>query len=145
MIDKNLYEGDVTSSSMVARPLKCKSCGSEDSEYYPRDFSPEGEVYAICKCGGEMKLDWGKMNFSFNFKGPGKYGTKKGQLHKRERTKRSERLAKTQWDNHQPLSINEGSTVQDPTPGGVYDPDSKFNRDKSKTPTKKEIKKRDFS
>ena len=55
-------------------------------------------------------------------KGPGFHSTKIGQKRKREMTKRNERLAKTQWDNHEPNALLKGLVPRNPTPGGPYDP-----------------------
>ena len=88
---------------------------------------------AICTCGHEMFTDFSKFRVGISARGPGFHSTKFGMRRKAEMVKRSERLAKTQWDNHQPIASGEGMRARNYTKDGPLDPNSKrFGKKKSK-------------
>jgi hypothetical protein len=98
---------------------------------------PEEEKnQALCpKCGNFLVLYWGD-HFSFSFKmGPrGFHETKCGQRRKRDMEWRNKTLAHTQWENVAPLAVQNPAKVRNPTPGGPFDPNSRFNKGKKKPP-----------
>ena len=127
MAKKNLYPVGDGDGGRKQTPVICDDCEFQETLATIRD-TPEKKHLAICECGGKMFFDWGQMGFNFKMSGPGYHSTKQGQKMKRERIKRSEKLAKTQWDNHAPVPLPEGVTPKNPTKGGPYDPNSKFNK-----------------
>jgi hypothetical protein len=91
------------------------------------------DILAVCpKCKGGMERDWSQFSFSVAARGPGFHETKIGQRRKRDMIRRNEKLAKTQWDNVEPMKLSEGATARNPTEGGVYDPKGPFAKKKAK-------------
>jgi hypothetical protein len=91
------------------------------------------DVIGTCPdCGGILQKDFSRHSWGIDSRGPGFHGTKIGDRIKRDRIKRSEKLAISQWDNHDPHNVVDPDRVVNPTKGGVFDPNSKFNRHKKK-------------
>jgi hypothetical protein len=115
----------------VQHPVECSNpeCGFFGSMAV--DFGQE--VTGTCpECGGELQKDFSRHSWSIAGRGAGYYGTKMGQRMKRDRIARSERLAKTQWEQHDPGNVVNPDRVLNPTLGSPFDPNSKFNRHKKK-------------
>jgi hypothetical protein len=83
-------------------------------------------------CGGVLQKDFLRHRWGLDSRGPGFHGTKIGDRIKRDRIKRSEKLAQTQWDQHDPGSVVDPDRVVNPTLNGPFHPDSKFNYHKKK-------------
>lgn len=83
-------------------------------------------------CKGALQKDFSRHMWGIDSRGAGFHGTKIGDRIKRDRIKRSEKLAKTQWENHDPGSVVDPDRVVNPTEGGVFDPNSKYNRHRKK-------------
>ena len=83
-------------------------------------------------CNNHMFCDNSTVNVTINAKGSGAHSGTIGDRKKRMMKERNEKLAKTQWDNHEPIKVNEGSTLRNPTEGGPYDPNGPFAKKKSK-------------
>lgn len=111
-------------------------CGHAATATFSEDESLSKEEIHTClcpKCGEFMVLYWGDFfTFSISMKGPGFSETKTGMRMKRDRLWRSETLAKTQWEKHQPQSVADPTRIRNPTPGGPLDPNSKFNKGRKK-------------
>lgn len=92
------------------------------------------EVEGTCPdCGGLLVKDFSRHMWGIAGRGPGYYGTKMGQRMKRDRIKRSEKLAQTQWEQHDyTTAVQNPDRVINGTEGGPYDPSSRFNRHKKK-------------
>jgi hypothetical protein len=85
------------------------------------------------QCGGILQKDFSRHMWGIDSRGPGFHGTKIGDRIKRDRIKRSEKLAKTQWENHDATKfVQNPERIVNPTEGGVFDPNSKFNKHKKK-------------
>lgn len=84
------------------------------------------------KCKSELRKDFSQHMWGIDSRGAGFHGTKIGQKIKRDRIARSEKLAKTQWENHDAGTVVDPDRVVNPTQGGVFDPNSRFNRHKKK-------------
>jgi hypothetical protein len=124
----------------------CKKdgCGKQETILIHKEPLPKGPqvfdskketedpVLALCTCGGNMFLDWSKMRFGISARGPGFHGTKFGARRKKDMIARSEKLAKSQWFNHEPIKTGEGMKARNPTPGGPLDPNSRFAKKKTK-------------
>jgi hypothetical protein len=97
-------------------------------------LDPKERCTSICpKCKEFLVLYWGQyMIFGIKMRGPGLHETKQGQKLKRDRLWRSKVLSEKQWENVQPVSINNPEKIRNPTPGGPLDPNSKFNKGKKK-------------
>jgi len=80
------------------------------------------------ECGGELRKDFSRHMWGIDSRGPGFHSTKIGDRIKRDRIARSEKLAQTQWDNHDPGNVVNPDRVLNPTKGGPFDPNSKFNK-----------------
>jgi len=105
--------------------LKCGQCDFHQDFY----LEPGEEGNESCpNCRGSLQIDWATLRFGLSARGPGVSSTKIGRRKAKALEERSSRLAKTQWDNFAPAPVPEGTRVRNPTPGGPYDPNSKFNR-----------------
>jgi len=114
----------------VQHPVECTKCS------FFGDMGVEfgKEVVGTCPaCGSELQKDFSRHSWGIDSRGPGFHGTKIGQRIKKDRIARSEKLAKTQWDQHDYKSaVQNPDRVINGTEGGPYDPNSKFNRHKKK-------------
>lgn len=91
------------------------------------------DVEGICpECSGVLQKDFSRHRWGLDSRGPGFHGTKMGDKIKRDRIKRSEKLAVSQWEQHDPGNVVNPDRVLNPTKGGPFDPKSKFNRHKKK-------------
>jgi hypothetical protein len=113
----------------VQHPVECTKCG------FFGDMGVEfgKEIAGTCPvCGSDLQKDFSRHSWGIDSRGRGFHGTKIGDKIKRDRIARSERLAKTQWENHDPGNVVNPDRVLNPTPGSPFHPDSKFNRHKKK-------------
>jgi hypothetical protein len=107
-------------------PVRCEQCGLEADVAVLRNLEAS-RLTAVCPdCDGNMVWNISGCRFIGRSQGTGVSSTKYGMRRARELTARNEKLAKTQWDNHQPLSAVEGAIPRNPTPGGPYDPNGPF-------------------
>lgn len=84
------------------------------------------------RCSSAFNMDLQRHSWGIGSRGPGFHSTKFGQRRKKSLIARSEKLAQTQWDNQPPLSVVNPTRVVNPTPGGPFDPNSKFNKHQPK-------------
>lgn len=90
-------------------------------------------IEGICPdCGSPLRKDFSCHMWGIDSRGPGFHSTKIGDRIKRDRIKKSEKLAVSQWDNHDPGSVVNPDRVMNPTEGGVFDKNSKFNKHRKK-------------
>lgn len=83
-------------------------------------------------CGADMHCDRSTINITIQAKGAGAHDGTIGDRKKRMMRERSDRLAKKQWENVEPVKIPEGRKPRNPTPGGIYDPNGPFVKKKPK-------------
>jgi hypothetical protein len=115
----------------VQHPVECTSSGCDFWGDMNVEFGKS--ITGTCpKCGSELQKDFSRHMWGIDSRGRGFSETKIGQRIKKDRIARSERLAKTQWDNVNPGNVVNPDRVVNPTEGGVFDPNSKFNRHKKK-------------
>jgi hypothetical protein len=131
IVPSDLLDHPSDSPSNTYRPVKCSNLACE--------FLGEADVKfgqpptGTCPdCGDPIGLDFSRMTWGIGSRGPGFHSTKFGQRRKHSMIARSEKLAKSQWDNHAPQGNINPHAVRNPTEGGVYDPNSKFNKHKKK-------------
>jgi predicted nucleic acid-binding Zn ribbon protein len=116
----------------VQHPVECVNpeCG------YIGDMGVEfgKDIEGTCPdCGGELRKDFSRHMWGIDSRGAGFHGTKIGDRIKRDRIKRSEKLAQTQWEQHDyRTAVQNPDRVLNGTEGGPYDPNSKFNRHRKK-------------
>ena len=96
---------------------RCEGCEHEFGEIQKFSDDP------LVKCPSCKK---NKLHKKFSLsaiamRGPGFSETKIGRKRKADMIRRSEKLAKSQWDNVEPVKVPEGRVVKNPTPGGPYD------------------------
>lgn len=136
---ENWFHTGTVAEGLVEKDLVCddsdEGCGSCFKALIPEpeEGHEKGHIFGTCPQCNKPKLVcyWGSyMQFGFKMKGPGFHSTKQGQRQKRERTRDIAKLRETQWENHEPTNVRDPSRVRNPTPGGVYDPNSKFNKGK---------------
>lgn len=94
----------------------------------PAYASPAGKCPA---CGQALRVDFSRHNWGIAARGPGYHSTAWGRRRKQDLIRRSEKMATKQWDNVDPGSVVNPERVVNPTSGGVYDPNSKFNKHKN--------------
>lgn len=113
----------------TTQPIKCRGCGLEATTQVKTYAAVDGLVLATCpECGGPMVWNFGGATFAFtSSKARDFSSTKQGMRRAHSLEKKSERLAKTQWDQH-PSSLPEGQHAVNPTPGGTLDPNGPFSK-----------------
>lgn len=125
---------DGTNTELICPNDNRGGCGERFSALI-KDDAPEEECPGTCPdCGTPLVLYWGDF-FSFGFKmgARGFHETKCGMKRKREMTKRNEELGRTQWETNEPVKVSNPGRVLNPTPGGIYDPNSRFNKGRKKS------------
>jgi len=105
--------------------LSCEN-GHRQEHELNRDMPVKS--YGKCSCGLTLDMMLDGMNVGIITPPSGSYASKHGQMIARDLTKRNEKLATKQWDNHAPGQVL-GETPN-ATPGGPFDPKSKFNKHK---------------
>ena len=92
------------------------------------------EVSGTCPiCNGKLQKDFSRHMWGIDSRGRGFHETKIGQRIKKDRIAKSEKLAKTQWDQHDyRTAVQNPERVINGTDGGPYDPNSKFNKHRKK-------------
>jgi hypothetical protein len=113
--------------SVCCSDPECGFWGDLTTDY--RVFDPSGECP---DCGKPLQVDFQRMSWGVDSRGPGFHSTKIGDRIKRDRIKRNEKLAQTQWENHSAGNVVNPERVLNPTKGGPFDPNSKFNKHKQK-------------
>ena len=115
----------------VQHPVECTNPECDFFGFMGVEFGKD--VTGICPdCSGILQKDFSRHSWGIDSRGAGFHGTKIGQKIKRDRIARSEKLAKTQWDNHDAGTVVDPDRVVNPTEGGIFDKNSKFNRHKKK-------------
>lgn len=112
----------------VLQPMVCRVCGHEEDCLVSRKVDP-----VVTCCRKSMQINWSRFRIGLSARGPGSSSTKLGQAKKRDMIRRSEKLAETQWEQHEVPKVQEGSSVENYTPGSPLDPNSKFNKGKKKS------------
>jgi hypothetical protein len=116
----------------VSHPVECTN---EECGFWGEMAVEFGKpIEGICpECRSALRKDFSQHMWGIDSRGAGFHGTKIGQRIKKDRIARSEKLAKTQWDNHDPNKfIVNPDRIVNPTEGGVFDPNSRFNKHKKK-------------
>lgn len=123
-------------------PLVCSVCQLETEVWVDAEKN-NSEIKGRCPVCKKRTLSWNPsgMTVLITCRGQGVSSSKYGQKRARAKTKRNEELAKTQWDNHEPIKSQEGLKPRNPTPGGPLDPNGPFKPKKRAktffTPTRK--------
>jgi hypothetical protein len=124
-------ENPIMEPVMCGRGEEEKGCGNSASVAVSRERNWDNPI-AICTCGGNMYTDISKYRTGISARGPGFHGTKFGMRRKRDMIARSEKVGKSQWENHEVRPPAEGARVENPTPGGPLDPNGPFAKKKTK-------------
>jgi hypothetical protein len=102
----------------------CGGCGAEGEAWIDRNLP---HIAQCPKCGEDMVVDWSKRNITLTARVSGAHDGSIGQRKKKMMTDRSDKLAKSQWENVEPpVRAVEGITPRNPTRGGVLDPKGPF-------------------
>lgn len=114
----------------MGRPMDA-ICRNDDCQHkahiwISRETSWLGDLAECPECGSVMGFDPSTLNITINARGAGAHSGTIGDRKKRMMKERSEKLAKKQWDNVEPIKIPEGRKVRNPTPGGPLDPNGPF-------------------
>jgi hypothetical protein len=114
-------------------PVVCpdeEQCGWwGDMEVKQGSFSPEGQCP---DCGQNLQVDFSRLSWGIGTRGAGYHSTAWGRRRKQDMIRRNQKLEKKQWQDTEPLSVVNPERVVNPTPGGPYDPESKFNKHKKR-------------
>lgn len=113
-------------------PVECtdEECGYwGDMEVHAGCFQPEG----ICPdCKKQLRIDFSRHMWGIGTQGPGYHSTAWGRRRKQELIKRNDKLRGKQWETNAPGSVVNPERIVNATEGGVFDPNSRFNRHKKK-------------
>jgi hypothetical protein len=107
----------------------CGWWGDIETDY--GQFLPEG----LCPdCGKELRVDFSRQakTVGIGTRGAGYHSTAWGRRRKQEMIRRNKKLERKQWENVPTNSVVNPERIVNPTPGGIYDPRSIFNKDKRK-------------
>lgn len=135
ILNRPIKEGERTKALNIV----CDGCFLKDLVKISEDQFYLEEIAKCPNCGNSMFFDRATLNLTINARGAGASSGTVGDRKKRMMLERSEKLKHKQWEDHEPPPLAEGSTLTNPTEGGLYDPNGPFVKPKKEviinTPT----------